>query len=70
MSVGQTFVMIPCKTFALVEKDPKRTELCESHLVVKALTVITKIESKHYLKTSYKCFLAKSSFGSEISAEI
>lgn len=42
--------MIPYKTLALVEKDPNRTELCESHLVVKALTVITKIKSKHYLK--------------------
>lgn len=50
LSGGQTFVMIPYKTLALVEKDPNRTELCESHLVVKALTVITKIKSKHYLK--------------------
>lgn len=43
MSVGQTFVMIPCKTLSLVERDPNRTELCERHLVVKALTVTTKI---------------------------
>lgn len=70
MSVGQTFVMIPCKTLALVERDPNRTELRESHLVVKALTVTTKIKSEHYLKTSYKCFLGKSSFASETSAKI
>lgn len=70
MSVGQTFVTIPCKTLALVKKDPNRTELGESRLVVKVSTVITKIEPKHHLKTSYKCFLGKCSFGSETSAEI
>lgn len=53
-----------------MEKDPNRTELCGSHLVVKALTVVTKIKSKHYFKISYKCFLGKSSFGSKTSAEI
>lgn len=62
--------MIPCKTLALMEKDPNRTELCGSHLVVKALTVVTKMKSKHYFKISYKCFLGKSSFGSKTSAEI
>lgn len=66
MSVDQTFVMIPCKISLLEEN---RTELCESHLVVKILTVITKIRFSFFqLKTNQNCFLGKSSF--DISAEI
>lgn len=70
MSVDQTFVIISCEIFAALKKNinPNRPELCESHLAVKMLTVITKIWFSYFYLKIKNCFLEKSSF--DISAEI